>query len=83
MALNRERSTEAGDYCVTVILWQPVQTSAPFTASLACYPWSWMSCAVLALHKAFLIQTLGAAKPNLAWTKSFSVQSAVTDSPAP
>lgn len=38
---------------------------------------------VLALPEASLIQTRGAAEPELAWTKSSSVQPAVTDSPAP
>lgn len=81
MALNRERSTETGHYCVTVILQQPVQTSAPFAASLRVI--RGLGRAVLALHKAFLIQTLGAAEPKPAWTKSFSVQLAVMGSPAP
>jgi len=29
-----EKSTETAHYWVTAILWQPVQTSAPFTASV-------------------------------------------------
>lgn len=55
----------------------------PLRCFSACYPWSWMSCTVLALHEAFLMQTPRAVEPKLAWTKSFSVQLTETDSPVP
>lgn len=80
VALNRERSTDWSLLCDSNTVAAGSDQCSLHCLS-ACYLWSWMSCAVLALPKAFLIQTLRAAEPKLAWTKNFSVQSAVLPSP--